>query len=152
MPSLLAWIALSFAAALFGAMFPPGDWYRQLHKPAWTPPDWAFGPVWTTLYLCMATGAWLVWRNRSAGGARLALGLFLVQLMLNAAWSWLFFGLKRPGMALVEIMLMWIAILATLLAFWRIRPLAGILLVPYLAWVSLAVGLNFELWRRNPTG
>jgi len=106
-----------------------------------------FAPVWTGLYLLMGIAAWLVWSDK---GWTWALMLFLIQLALNAAWTWLFFGLQRPGLALFEICLLWLAILATLIAFWRIRPLAGGLLVPYLVWVTFALLLNAELWRRNP--
>ena len=144
---LLAWVALSLAASLPGAFFAPGKWYGTLNKPPWNPPDWVFAPVWTALYLLMGIAAWLVWSDK---GWTWALVLFLVQLVLNAAWTWLFFGLQRPGLALFEISLLWLAILATLIVFWRIRPLAGALLVPYLAWVTFALMLNGELWRRNP--
>lgn len=144
---LLIWVASSYAASLPGAFFAPGEWYQGLAKPPWQPPDWVFAPVWTALYLLMGIAAWLVWSERRWTWAFM---LFLVQLGLNAAWTWLFFGLQRPGLALFEICLLWLAILATLIAFWRIRPLAGGLLVPYLAWVTFALMLNAELWRRNP--
>lgn len=144
---LAGWVVLSFGAAVVGAGFTPGTWYAALVKPPWNPPNWIFGPVWTMLYLLMGAAAWLVWR---AHGPAWALGLFVAQLLLNAAWSWLFFGRHRPDLALLEITALWLAIAATLVAFWRVRPLAGALLVPYLAWVSFALLLNAELWRRNP--
>ena len=146
---LAGWLAACFCAAAGGVVFPPGPWYALLQKPSWTPPGWIFGPVWTALYVLMALAAWLVWSRAGFAGARVALGLFLLQLVLNAAWSWLFFGLHRPGLALADIVALWILLLATLVVFWRRRPLAGALLVPYLLWVSLASALNWELWRMN---
>lgn len=121
-------------------------WYAGLAKPAWTPPGWIFGPVWSFLYLSMAVAAWLVWRR---GNALVPLTLFAVQLTFNMAWSWLFFGLHNPSAAFVDIVLLWVAITATMLAFWLRSTLAGLLFVPYLAWVSFAVLLNFTIWRLN---
>lgn len=115
------------------------DWYPTLNKPAWTPPGWLFGPVWTVLYVMMGVAAWLVWRT---GDARAALGIFAVQLALNFAWSFLFFGLKSPVMGLVCIILLWLAIAATIRAFGRNSNVAAVLLWPYLAWVSFATALN----------
>ena len=146
---LLFWVALSFAAAGVGSRFSPGDWYAHLAKPAFNPPAWVFAPVWTLLYLVMGVAAWLVWRERGMARAAPALTLFLVQLVLNAAWSWLFFGLHHIGWALVDLAALWLAIGATLLAFWAHRPLAGLLMAPYLLWVSFAALLNFQLWRLN---
>jgi len=146
---LVFWVALSFAAAGFGSRFPPGDWYTHLAKPAFNPPAWVFAPVWTLLYLVMGIAAWLVWRQRAVARVTPALALFLVQLALNAAWSWLFFGLHHIGWALVDLAAFWLAIGATLLAFWTHRPLAGLLMVPYLLWVSFAALLNFQFWRLN---
>jgi translocator protein len=146
---LFFWVALSFAAAAMGSRFPPGDWYAHLAKPAFNPPAWIFAPVWTLLYLVMGIAAWLVWRQRRVARTAPALTLFLLQLALNAAWSWLFFGLHQIGWALVDLAALWLAIGATLLAFRTHRPLAGLLLVPYLLWVSFAALLNFELWRLN---
>ncbi len=128
----------------------PGEWYAQLRKPSWNPPGWIFGPVWTALYAMMAIAAWMVWRRGRFAGRRLALSLFLMQLLFNALWSPLFFGLHNPLMALLDIVLLWLALLATMIAFWKVRPLAGALLVPYLVWVSFAATLNFALWRLNP--
>lgn len=146
----LAGFALAcFAAAATGAAFPPGDWYAGLAKPSWTPPDALFAPVWTALYAAMAVAAWLVWREAGLRGARLALGLFGVQLVLNAAWSWLFFGLHRMGWALADLLLLKLAILATIVAFFVHRPLAGLLLMPYWAWVTFATWLNLSLLRLN---
>jgi translocator protein len=147
---LAGWLLLCYAAAAVGGFFQPGAWYDALAKPPWNPPDWIFGPVWTVLYGMMAVAAWLVWRRHGMPGRRAALGAFVVQLVLNVLWSALFFGLERPGLALVEIVVLWFAILVTLLLFWRVRPAAGALLVPYLLWVSFALALNFELWRLNP--
>ncbi|HEY8485087.1 MAG TPA: TspO/MBR family protein, partial [Longimicrobiales bacterium] len=146
---LAVWLGICYGAALVGSQFTANEWYRALDKPSWTPPAWVFGPVWTVLYGTMAVAAWLVWKDRGLAGARPALLLFAVQLALNIAWSWLFFGLHRPGLALVDILALWAAILATLLAFWRVRGLAGALLLPYLGWVTFAAALNYRIWRLN---
>lgn len=147
---LLGWGLLCFAAASVGGIFGPGEWYASLRKPAWNPPGWVFGPVWFALYSMMAVAAWRVWREggwRRQGGP---LGWFLVQLALNAAWSPLFFGLRRPGVAFLEIVLLWVAIAVTLVRFRPVSRAAALLLAPYLAWVSFAAVLNFALWRLNP--
>lgn len=125
------------------------DWYTTLEKPSWNPPNWLFGPVWTTLYIGMAIAAWLVWRKRGLAEGWLPLTLFGIQLTLNAIWSALFFGLRSPGAAFVEILLLWISILATIIAFTRYSTWAAALLVPYLTWVSFATALNWTLWRMN---
>jgi tryptophan-rich sensory protein len=126
------------------------DWYPGLIKPPGTPPDSVFGPVWTALFLLMAVAAWQVWARSGFDGARLALVLFGVQLLLNIAWSFLFFGLRQPGAALVEILLLWVAILITILAFKSHSLTAALLLLPYLAWVGYATYLNYGIWRLNP--
>jgi benzodiazapine receptor len=126
-----------------------GDWYQALAKPAWTPPDWLFGPVWTTLFVLMAVAAWLVWQRAGWPASGAALGLFGVQLALNAAWSGLFFTLRNPGAAFAEILLLWCAIAATWWSFGRISRLAAGLLSPYLLWVTYAAALNVAIWRMN---
>jgi translocator protein len=146
---LAVWLAVTFVAAFIGSRFEPGAWYDGLHKPPWNPPDWVFGPVWTVLYILMGVAAWLVWKTSGWDRARGALSLYLIQVALNAAWSWIFFGLQRPGLALAEIVVLWLAIGATLLAFRRHVPLAAWLLAPYLAWVTFAAVLNLSLWRLN---
>lgn len=143
---LLLFLALTFAAAFVGSQFGPGPWFEALQKPAWNPPSWVFAPVWTVLYAMMAVAAWLVWR----AGARRALLVWLVQLALNAAWSWLFFGLERPDLAFVDIVVLWIAIALTLAAFARVSRFAALLLAPYLAWVTFATVLNGAIWHLNP--
>ncbi len=148
MRRLLLWLLAAFVPAAIGAPFPAPDYYRRLRKPGWAPPPWLFGPAWTLLYTLMGIAAWLVARRGDAG-ARPALGLWWTQLALNAAWTPIFFGLRRPGLALVEIVATWAAILATVVAFVRQRGPAGPLLLPYLAWVGFATALNFEIWRRN---
>jgi len=125
----------------------PGDWYAALHKPSWNPPPWIFGPAWTLLYTLMAVAAWMVWRK--VGFAR-PLGLYFIQLALNASWTPVFFGAHALGWALLVIIAMWIAILATLLSFRIVSPLAGWLMVPYQLWVTFATALNFTLWQLNP--
>jgi tryptophan-rich sensory protein len=149
MASLLVFVALVAVAALSGARFQPGDWYLALAKPAWTPPGWLFAPVWTLLYLAIAVAGWLVWRAASRRrGAPLA--LWGAQLVLNGIWSWLFFGLHRPDLALVDIALLWAAIGAFVLAARPVRLAAAGLFVPYWLWVTFAAALNFAIWRLNP--
>ena len=131
------------------------SWYPTLVKPSFTPPAWVFGPVWTVLYVMMGVAAFFVWKQGfGSQGVKLALAVFAVQLALNGLWSILFFGLHAPGWALVEIVLLWLAIGVTIWAFWRVTPTAGALLLPYWAWVSFATVLNASLWwlNRTPTG
>ena len=146
---LIPFAAASFGAAATGAIFRPGQWYKQLDKPRWRPPDWLFGPVWTILYLAIALSGWLVWSEAGIAGAALPLAVYTLQLLLNAAWTPIFFGLHRPGLALLEILMLWLAILATIVLFHPISAAAAWLLVPYLAWVSFASALNFSIWLRN---
>ncbi len=148
----IAWLAVSFLAAAIGsaASIQAGPFYTQLVRPEWAPPPSLFGPVWTVLYTLMGIAAWLVWRVGGFRAARTALTLFLVQLVVNALWSWLFFGLHLGALAFADIVLLWVLIVATLFAFWRIRPLAGALLIPYLLWVSFASVLNYSVWQLNP--
>ena len=127
-------------------------WYRTVVKPEWNPPDWVFGPVWTTLFVLMGISAWLVWKPAGLKEASTPLSLFAVQLILNVAWSWIFFGMHQIGWAVVEIVILWLAILATTVAFFRRSKPAGWLLVPYLGWVTFASVLNFAIWRLNSTG
>lgn len=147
---LVLWLAACFGAASMGAWFKPGDWYFNLNQPAWNPPAWLFGPVWTALYTMMAVAAWLVWRRGGFAAQRLPLVSFLIQLALNAAWTPLFFGLRMPGLAFAEILLLGLAIAWTMATFWRASRLAAGLLAPYLAWVIFAAVLNGALWRMNP--
>lgn len=145
-------LAVCFAAAGLGGLATSRSvrtWYQKIERPGWTPPDWLFGPVWTVLYATMAVAAWLVWRRAGWTGARAALALFAVQLFLNAGWSWLFFGLQSPGAALAELVVLWCAIVATVVAFWRVTPAAGLLLLPYLLWSTFAAALNLAIWRMN---
>lgn len=143
-------IAVTFLAPALGAWAMPGEWYATLRKPSWNPPAWIFGPVWTALYLMMATAAWLVWRRGGWAAQRRALTLYLVQLALNAAWTPIFFGLKMPGLAFAVILLLLAAIVAAAFAFRGVHKGAAALLAPYIAWVSFAAFLNFTLWRLNP--
>jgi len=147
----VALVVVFSAAAVGGAATSSsvGDWYQALRKPPFNPPAWVFGPVWTALYAMMAVAAWLVWRRRGFADAQLPLALFGLQLALNAAWSVLFFGLRNPGLALVDIVLLWAAILGTLLTFRPISAPAAALLSPYLAWVSFAGVLNYAIWSLN---
>ena len=147
--ALVVSVLLVAAVAAFGGQFAPGEWYRGLDKPFFTPPNWLFGPVWSLLYLAMATTAWLVWKERREAAIGIPLAVYGIHLLLNGLWSWLFFGLHWPGVAFGEIVLLAFTILAVILLFWRIRPLAGALLIPYLAWVSFAALLNLSLWFLN---
>ncbi len=149
---LVGWLFVSFIAAAIGgaASIQAGPFYTQLVRPDWAPPPSIFGPVWTVLYALMGIAAWLVWRVGGFRAAKSALTLFLVQLALNALWSWLFFGWHRGAFAFTDILILWTLIVATLISFWRVRPLAGALLVPYLLWVSFASVLNYSVWQLNP--
>jgi benzodiazapine receptor len=145
--ALVVSILIVAAVAFVGSRFVPGPWYEALAKPSWNPPDWVFGPAWTVLYALMALAAWKVWIvTRRIDAALLVYG---AQLVLNAAWSYLFFGLQRPDLALVDIAALWLMILVTIILFWRRDRLAGSLLVPYLVWVTFASSLNFMIWRLN---
>lgn len=146
---LLFSIGLVSVAASFGALYGPGEWYAGLTKPAWNPPNWIFGPVWTTLYLLMAVAAWLVWRERQRVAVARPLALYGIQLLLNAIWTPLFFGAHQMGWALAEILVLEIFILATIVAFYLVRPVTAYMLVPYACWVGFATFLNFTLWRLN---
>ncbi|QEH38529.1 TspO/MBR family protein [Aquisphaera giovannonii] len=151
--ALVISLALCFAVAGLGGYWTSlglGPWYDGLRKPPWTPPGGVIGSVWTVLYTLMAVAAWLVWRRGGLAGARLPLSLHGAQLALNLAWPALFFAMRRPDLAFAEILLLWAAILATLVAFVRVSRPAASLLVPYLAWVSFAATLNYALWRLNP--
>jgi tryptophan-rich sensory protein len=145
--ALVGFIALTFLAPATGAWAPPGDWYRSLAKPTWTPPSWLFGPAWTFLYLSMAVAAWGVWRRVGWAAPH---RWWLVQLLLNAAWTPIFFGLRQPGWAFAEIVLLWLAVALTLVKFLGTVRWTGWLLVPYLAWLTFAAALNFSIWRMNP--
>lgn len=149
--SALAFICviICFIPGIFGSYFRPGEWYLKLTKPALTPPGWLFPIVWTALYLMMGGAMFLVLISFQKQMPLAAITVFTLQLVLNGIWSWLFFGLHQPDLALIEISLLWLLILISMILFWRIRPLAGCLLLPYLIWVSFAAWLNFWLWRLN---
>ena len=149
---LLGWLLLVFAAAAIGglASAQAGAFYTELVRPDWAPPGWLFGPVWSVLYALMGVSAWLVWRARGFTGARTALLLFMAQLGVNALWTWLFFVWHKGGLAFAEILLLWVMIVATIMLFWRISKVAGVLLLPYLAWVTFAAVLTYAIWQRNP--
>lgn len=148
---VLAWcVALSQAAGLIGSAFTVpaiSGWYATLTRPALAPPNWIFGPVWTTLFFLMGVAAFLVWRHGAKGNT--ALTIFAVQLVLNVLWSALFFGLQSPGAGLIGIALLWTALVATIIAFAKVSKLAAWLLVPYIAWVSFAAFLNYQFWILN---
>ena len=150
---LLGWLLLTFAAAALGAVasVDAGAFYQQLARPAWAPPGWLFGPVWTLIYCLMGIAAWLVWRAHGFRGARSALALFVVQLAANALWSWVFFVWHEGAWAFAEIVLLWCLIVGTVVAFWRLHALGAALLLPYLAWVTFACALTLSTWRLNPT-
>lgn len=148
--ALTGWLALCFAAAGSAVFVSTDGWYAALIKPAWNPPSWLFGPVWSLLYVMMAAAAWLVWREGGWKTQRRALGFFLAQWLLNALWTPLFFGLHQPGFAFAEILALWLLLAMTVTLFWRVKKVAGALLLPYLVWVAFAAVLNFSIWRLNP--
>lgn len=150
-PSLIGWLTLSLATGVLGAIASrhAAEFYAALSRPPWAPPAGVFGPVWTTLYVMMGFAAWIAWRHRMRT-TRLAHGLFVAQLVFNALWSWLFFEWHRGALAFADILLLLALIIATIITFWRVSALAGMLLLPYLAWVSFATALTFSVWQRNP--
>lgn len=145
--SLAVYAALTVAASLFGSTFMPDAWYAALAKPAWTPPNWLFGPVWTALYVMIALAGWFAWR---AAGMSAPVVFWGVQMALNGMWSYLMFGQKNITLALVDIVGVWLAVAAFILTARPVSTKAAALFVPYLAWVSFAAALNFEIWRLNP--
>ena len=149
---LVGWLAVSFAASAIGAVasIQAKTFYSQLIQPDWAPPSGIFGPVWTILYALIGIAAWLVWCSGGFRPQRQPLTLFLLQLAFNALWSWLFFAWHLGALALADIVVLWILIVTTLASFWRVRPLAGGLLIPYLLWVSFASVLNYSIWQLNP--
>jgi tryptophan-rich sensory protein len=147
--ALFGFVGACFLAAATGAVFPPGEWYDQLVKPSWRPPNWLFAPAWTVLYLTIAVSGWLVWREFGFAAAALPLAIYFVQLILNAAWTPIFFGLHRPDLAFFEIVLLWLSIVATIAFFHPLNAGAAWLLSPYLAWVTFATALNLAIWQLN---
>ena len=147
--TLLIFLAIAFVPSIIGASFRPGAWYEALFKPSWNPPSWLFGPVWMTLYTLIGFAGYLAWRSSRASQRYGVFGIYAVQLLLNALWSPLFFGLHSPGLALVNIVAQWVAISLNIAAFYRIKPAAGFLLVPYLLWVTYALVLNASIWNLN---
>lgn len=150
---LIGWLVVVFIAGALGAIasVDAPAFYAQLAKPGWAPPAGVFAPVWTTLYALMGVAAWLVWRERESPGRKSALLVFMVQLAANALWSWLFFAWRQGGLAFLEVLVLLALIAATLVAFWRVRRLAAVLLVPYVGWVSFAAALTGSVWRSNPS-
>ena len=149
---LVVSIVVCFSAGFLGSMATNGsvdNWYVEINKPEWNPPNWIFAPVWSTLFLMMAVAVWLVWKQAGFGKSRFALGAFAVQLVLNALWSVVFFGMKETGWACVEIAMLWAAIVVTTCLFYRHSKLAAGLMIPYLMWVSFASFLNFTIWQMN---
>ncbi|MEO1608938.1 MAG: TspO/MBR family protein [Pseudomonadota bacterium] len=144
--TLIPFLAVVAVVAVTGAMFKPGAWYAALAKPAWTPPGWLFGPVWTLLYLMIAVAGWLIWQR---AGNSAVFWVWVVQLACNMAWSWIMFGLHQIGWAFADIVLLWFAIVLFVVLAWPISQTAALLFIPYLAWVSFAAALNFTIWRLN---
>ena len=141
------YLAACGGAAATGALFGPGEWYRALNKPWWTPPDWLFPLAWTTLYLCMSLSAMRVAQLPDSGQA---LAFWSLQIALNALWTPVFFGLRKLGWGMVVLGCLWLAVAATMLAFWGHDTVAGLLFAPYLLWVTIAGALNFRVWKLNP--
>ena len=152
MIGLVGWLVLTFTAAAAGgiASVEAGPFYLALVRPGWAPPAWLFGPVWSVLYLLMGISAWRVWRAGAGHRSPAALPVFVLQLVLNGLWTWLFFAWHRGGWAFAEIVLLWAAIVVAIVLFSRTSRLAAALLAPYLAWVTFAAGLNLSLWQLNP--
>lgn len=149
---LLTFVFICLSAAGLGGFltsFSVKTWYKTVRKPSWNPPDKVFAPVWTALFLMMAVAGWMVWQRLPQDGSYGPIILFGIQLILNIGWSALFFTLRRPDLALMEIILLWFMILWTTISFWSVYWIAGAIFVPYLLWVSFAIILNFTIWQLN---
>ena len=153
---LTIFLGMCLGAEIFGGLLTTpairSGWYGMLEKPFFNPPAWIFGPVWTVLYILMAVSAWLVWEKAGEKPVKIPLFLFYFQLLLNVTWSGLFFGMGRPDLAFADILVLWMLILTLTILFYRVRPVAGLLFTPYLAWVSFAVVLNGSIWWLNRGG
>lgn len=148
--SLLVFLIICYAVAAFGALFAPGPWYDFLDKPAWTPPPAVFPPVWSFLYATLAVSAYLIWLTGAGAARRTAMALFALQLACNGIWPWIFFGRHLIGWALADLLLLVLLVVATVWMFARLRRVAAVLLLPYLAWISFAAALNAAILIRNP--
>ena len=146
---LLGFIVANIVTASSGAFFSPGRWYDSLAKPSWQPPGYLFGPVWAVLYAMIAVSGWLIWSKAGWAGAALPLTIYALNLILNAVWSGIFFGMRRMGLSAVEMVGLWSSIVALIALFWPIHQWAALLLIPYLLWVSFAFVLNITIWRLN---
>lgn len=145
--SALVFVLIVLATASSGAIFKPGEWYESLRKPGWTPPKWAFPVVWTILYVFIGYAGWLVW---TIAGWSLPMALWGLQIVANALWSYFFFGMRRMDVALVDVAILWLSIAVFIVAAWPVAPLASLLFLPYLAWVTAAAALNYSVQRLNP--
>jgi tryptophan-rich sensory protein len=156
LPVLAASVVLALGAGAVGALFSPAaspaaaHWYAMLAKPDWLPPQSWFAPVWTVLYVLMGIAAWLIWRERYHRSRNMAMAAYAIQLLLNALWAPLFFGLRNLGAGLFEIVVLWLAVGWTLREFARVRAAAALILAPYFIWTTLATAMNFALWKLNP--
>ncbi len=149
--ALIVFIGINFVAAMSGGIFKPGDWYEDLKKPSWQPPKWAFPAVWSVLYLLNAYAGWLVWEKVGLEGVgQTAMIIYIVSLVLNALWSAIFFGMKRMKLALVEALFLWASVALQIVLFIQIDTMAGLILIPYLCWVTIAVVLNKTMLNLNP--
>ncbi len=144
--TLPPFIAIVLAVSATGSLFRPGDWYKQLKKPSWTPPGWLFGPAWAVLYIAIAVSGWLTWQ---AAGVTLVLAVWAIQLVFNAVWSWVMFGRKQIGAAMLTLCALWLFVALYAVLVWPISKSASQLFWPYLAWVTFAGSLNFAIWRLN---
>jgi len=152
MLSLIVFMILCFSSAALGSVFANNSlkiWYSTIKKPFWNPPDKVFAPVWTVLYVMMAVAGWMVWERLPQKGFSTPIALFFVQLVLNVVWSAIFFALRSPGWAFVEVVILWVFIALTMISFWAIYWVAGVLFLPYFLWVSFASILNYAIWRLN---
>jgi len=148
--SLFVFVAACFGAAFTGAYFQPGKWYEALDKPPWNPPNWMFPVVWTILYGMIAAAGWFALQASPPGEAFLPMAAWALQIVLNATWSPVFFGLRRPDLGMIAVVALWLSIAFCIAIFAEVSTLAAGLMVPYLVWVSIATALNWSVWRRNP--